>query len=128
MIEVLVTLVIVAFSLLGFAGLMAKSLKDSRTAYYRSQATFLSYSILESMRVDRANALNASYNIAIGAVKQGEDIAASEINQWKQNLSDSLPGGDGIISVEPDGDVTITIEWDDDGDGVSTIFKSSSAI
>ena len=58
MIEVLVTLVIVSFGLLGVGALQLMSLQVNQGANQRSQASMLALSALDAMRGNRANALN----------------------------------------------------------------------
>ena len=53
LIEVLVTLVILMFGLLGIAGLMAKGQRASFEAYQRQQALALANDMVERMRVNR---------------------------------------------------------------------------
>lgn len=128
MMEVLVTVVIVAFGLLGFAGLLTKSIQDNRMAYMRSQATVLAYSVIECMRANRAAAVNGSYTIAIGSSAAGTSLAALDVQAWKTDMSLFLPEGDGSISVDGDGHATVIIQWDDDGDDVATVFTTQTAI
>lgn len=128
MIEVLITILIVAFGLLGFAGLLTKSIQDNRVAYMRSQATVLAYSAIESMRVNRSAAISGSYTIAIGSNIGGTSVAALDVQAWKTDLSQFLPEGDGSISVDTDGNATIVIQWDDDGDGIATSFTTQTSI
>jgi type IV pilus assembly protein PilV len=126
MLEVLISMIVIALGLLGFAGLQAVSLKNANTAYLRSQATMLSHDIVERMRVNRAVALTGSYNISIGSATGGGGIAGSDLAEWKTNLRQSLPAGDGGVAVTgvggTEGNVQITIQWDDDGDGTPTSF------
>jgi type IV pilus assembly protein PilV len=62
LIEVLVTMFVIAIGLLGFAGLQAYSLKSNTLATQRSLAAMHSHSIIESIR---ANMLfRADYNTA----------------------------------------------------------------
>jgi type IV pilus assembly protein PilV len=56
LIEVLVTLVILMFGLLGIAGLMAKGQRASFEAYQRQQALALANDLAERMRANRAQA------------------------------------------------------------------------
>lgn len=126
MLEVLISMIVIAIGLLGYAGLQAASLKNSNTAYLRSQATMLSHDIVERMRVNRAVALLGTYNIAVGSATGGSGVAGNDLSEWKRNLSQSLPAGDGAVAVAgvggTQGNVQITIQWDDDGDGTPTLF------
>lgn len=66
LIEVLVTLVILMFGLLGIAGLMAKGQKASYEAYQRQQALALSNDMAERMRANRFQATAYSAGAPIG--------------------------------------------------------------
>lgn len=126
MLEVLVSMIVISLGLLGHAGLQATSLKNANTAYLRSQATILSHDIVERMRVNRTVALTGSYNVAIGSAGSGGGIVGSDLTEWKRNLAQSLPVGDGSVAVTgvgaSQGNVQVTIQWDDDGDGTPTSF------
>lgn len=132
MLEVLISMIVIALGLLGYAGLQATSMKNSNTAYLRSQATILSHDIVERMRVNRTIALAGSYNVAIGSTGGGGGIAGDDISEWKRNLTQSLPAGDGMVVVTgvgaSQGNVQITVQWDDDGDGTPTAFVMQSRL
>lgn len=128
MVEVLVTIVVVSFGLLGFAGLLTQAVVDNRVAYMRSQATVLAYDITERMRANRASAVDGSYGIAIGSTPGGTTIEAIDLQGWKGMLSQMLPNGDGSVNVDGDGNTTIVIQWDEDGDGIVTQFTSQTSI
>lgn len=128
MIEVLVTIVVVSIGLLGFASLLTQAVKDNRIAYMRSQATVLAYDITERMRANRDAAVNGGYSIAIGSTPAGTTLAAVDTQGWKGLLAQMLPAGDGAVNVDSDGNTIITIQWDDDGDGVSTVFTTQTSI
>src|SRR5690554_2545300 len=55
LIEVLVTVLILATSLLAVATLQTRSLEYNHSAYLRSQANIIAYDILDRMRLDPAN-------------------------------------------------------------------------
>jgi type IV pilus assembly protein PilV len=128
MMEVLVSVVIVSFGLLGFASLLTKAIQDNRVAYMRSQATVLAYDITERMRANRDAAITGGYTISIGANAAGTTLAALDTQDWKGNLALLLPGGDGSVNVDGNGNATIIIRWDEDGDGIATLFTTQTAI
>jgi type IV pilus assembly protein PilV len=128
MIEVLVTTLVVSFGLLGFAGLLTESIQDNRVAYMRSQATVLAYSAIECMRANRSAAVAGSYAIALGSNIGGTSLAALDVQAWKNDLTQFLPEGDGSINVDSDGNATVIVQWDDDGDGVVTSFTTQTSI
>jgi type IV pilus assembly protein PilV len=128
MMEILVSIMVVAFGLLGYAAMMAKSIKDNRIATMRSQATLLSYDIAERMRANKQAALSGAYTIGIGSTPVGSTVAQLDLIKWKSDVSQSLPQGDGAVSVMGDGKATITLQWDDDGDGIATSFVTQTSL
>ena len=120
LLEVLVTLVVIALGLLGLASLQAVSLRSNNTAYYRSQATILTYDIGDRMRANRAVAVgSASYNIGFEtAASSDTGVAGIDINEWKANITQAIPAGQGQITVLAGGTALIAIRWDSNGDGV----------
>lgn len=116
LIEVLVTLVLLAIGLLGLAGLQASSVQSNHSAYYRSQATILAYDITDRMRTNRAAALDGSYDInfpdpanppAVSGSRAEQDLA-----EWLNHLAKTLPGGTGRVERN-DNLITIHVRWDD---------------
>ncbi|WP_235264419.1 MULTISPECIES: type IV pilus modification protein PilV [Nitrosomonas] len=113
MIEVLVAIIVLSIGLLGLAGLQSAGLTYNQSASFRSTATMMTYSILDSMRANRTAAINGSYNIAIGAsIPSGSTIPEQDLNNWFNELALRLPAGTGAINVAGNV-ITVTIQWDD---------------
>jgi len=141
LLEVLVSLLILAFGLLGMAGLQTVSLRNNQTAYYRTQATMFATDIVERMRgnilaVDNSNyddiagADTASCFTAVGCTST--QMAAQDVNDWSADIVASLPSGNAVVCLDSTandgtsaanacdglGDVYATkIWWDDNRDG-----------
>lgn len=116
LLEILVAIVVLSIGLLGLAGLMASSLKNSHSAYVRTQATWLAYDALDRMRANRSVALANGYDLALGASPGGSGLAATDLAEWDAALASTLPDGDGSISVQAVGQsrfVTIIVQWND---------------
>lgn len=113
LLEVLVAILVLSIGLLGLAGLMASSLKNSHSAYQRSQATWLAYDALDRMRANRAVALAGGYNLALGASPGGSGLAAADLSEWDTALTNTLPAGDGSITLAAGGVVKIIVQWND---------------
>lgn len=113
LLEVMVTLVVVSTGLLGFAGLLNKSIASNRQAYYRSQATVLANDVVERMRVNRVAALAGSYNLAVDSDPSSGSVAGDDLVNWIELVSDALPAGDGAVSTDGSGNVTVNIQWFD---------------
>lgn len=122
MLEVLVAFIILAVGLLGLAGLQANALKNNQSSLQRSQAIMLSYSILDAIRADRANA--ASYSMTTtDTAPSGSSLISSTQGTWINNLKTALGDSSstkGGIACDAS-TCTITITWDDTrGGGTST--------
>ncbi|MES2366648.1 MAG: type IV pilus modification protein PilV [Pseudomonadota bacterium] len=131
LLEVLVAMVIVSIGLVGLAGLMMTSAKNNQSAYYRSQASWLGYDIIDRMRANRVLAQGGSYDIALGVMPTGCGAAsappAGDLCQWNTELQTALPTGKGSIVVS--GSVaTVTVSWDDRrGLGANANFTGNQA-
>lgn len=105
LIEVLVTVLILATSLLAIAALQTRSLDYNHSAYLRSQANIIAYNMLDQMRIN---------NPSTGTITELSD---EEID----DLVVVLPDGDGDIECAARV-CTVTITWaeqdglDEDGD------------
>lgn len=125
LLEVLVTMVILAIGLLGLAGLQATSLRFNQSSYLRSQATNLAYDMVDRMRANRNAALPSSgtgaYDnqalaspppaCAPGTALSGT-VAAKDITAWRNALACTLPRGTGSIARNG-ANFTIIVQWDD---------------
>ncbi|WP_260295704.1 type IV pilus modification protein PilV [Sedimenticola hydrogenitrophicus] len=131
MIEVLISIVVLAIGLLGIAGLQLSSLKGTDSANYRSTATMLSYDIVDKMHANRALALAGSYSIAMAAGLPASPTTIQDVDiaNWLTALDTYLPSGDGSITIA-NGVVTVTVQWDDSrGEGSTTeSFQLSTAL
>jgi len=140
LVEVLVSLVILAIGLLGIAKLMLFSSHSNDSAYLRSQATALAYEILDDMRANRQEAIiPQTYNTpaAVPAVAPGvlcvgvvacttTQVALYDLYQWGLHLNansgvappGALPNGQGSVTAvtsgaQPQTTVTIIVSWND---------------
>lgn len=115
LIEVLISIVVLSIGLLGAAGLMGSSLRNTNTAYYRSQATVLADDMLDRMRANITAAREGRYDIAMDGTitASATDVALFDAQEWLTTLSVTIPDGAGSVNVNADGVVQITIEWDD---------------
>ena len=133
LLEVLIAVMLLAVGLLGLAGLQAVSLRNNHSAYLRSQATMLTYDIIDSMRSNRSAAQAANYDIAIGTaasaspdcmanVCTGSEMATADIATWKQSLASLMPSGDGAVA-RAGNVVTVTVQWIDGRGPVDAVPK-----
>jgi type IV pilus assembly protein PilV len=111
LVEALVALLCLSIGLLGIAALQLTGLRANLGAGWRSQATYLSYDIVDRMRANRT-ALN-SYNVGYGAAPGGASTSDRDLQAWKTNLT-TLPAGDGMVVVDAINSlVTVTLKWND---------------
>jgi type IV pilus assembly protein PilV len=116
LVEVLVTVIVLAFGLLGLAGLQVVGLKNNTSAYHRTQATFLSYDIIDRLHANAVAAEAGNYDVAFGssAPAGGNGLISAEISEWKGTLARELPSGDGAIDCTSNSPVcNISVRWDD---------------
>ena len=117
MVEALVALVCLSIGLLGVASLQMAGLQSNLSSSWRSQATYLSYDIIDRMRANREERVN--YVVGFGGVPAGTGVVAvDDLAAWKANLAATLPGGDGTVAIEglDNTVVTITVRWTDSRD------------
>lgn len=116
MIEVLITLVILAFGLLGLAGLQSVGLKNSHSSLMRSKAVIIGYDIIDRMRSNCMNALGGNYNTTLTAAAptSPSTMAERDIAEWKGTISSTLNSGQGAVAVNAATlFATVTVRWDD---------------
>ncbi|MBZ0071799.1 MAG: type IV pilus modification protein PilV [Thiohalobacteraceae bacterium] len=112
LIEILITVLILAIGLLGLAGLQGASLRNNQSAYVRTQATNLAYEIVDAMRANVTVARAGGYDLAYGAASSSGGIAQDDLNTWRARVTTVLANGDSEIARA--GDVfTIRVRWDD---------------
>ena len=123
LVEVIVTVLILATSLLAMAALQTRSLQYNQGALMRSQANIYAYDLIDRIRINRGAAGSnvTAYNVDFEDAPSGDGLVASDINEWRDNLKLSLPEGKGKIECQNPtaAGVTarvckITIKWSDE--------------
>lgn len=134
LIEILVTMLIMAVGLMGIAALQFKGLQYNHDAYSRTQINFLAYDITDRIRLNRAAA--ATY-VAEGAYTAGTAHTAcdntlgadkdNDMNCWYDLIDAALPAGAIADITEPvanSGIYQVSIQWTDRGNSTHTINYS----
>ena len=131
LIEVLVALLVLSIGLLGLAALQTTSLQYNTGSYYRTQATFLAYDILDRMRANSTAVANAGvYDIETSTLASSfltstdpacdtsscnpASIAAYDLGKWYKRMSLTLPGAStnlATIDIDATKKATIVIRW-----------------
>lgn len=113
LIESLVALLVLALGILGIAGLQTRSLVDTRITNSRAVAASMVDDLSERMQFNLgAQLLPANpYLIGWGALPANpgcrpgpctpQQIAAMDMNEWKQTLAALLPRGDAAVFQSP---------------------------
>ena len=139
--EVLVSMLVLSFGLLGMAGVQSVSLRNNQSAYYRTQATMLSSDIIERMRANKIGVGNDAYDDVAGGATAAcfttagctpNQMAAQDIATWDAAVAAALPTGSGVVCIDSTGNdgtaaapacdgvgniYAVKIFWDDNRDG-----------
>ncbi len=123
LIEILVAVLILSIGLLGMGWVQTRALANNNSSMARSMAVVASYSILDAMRADRANALAGTYNTAADegitaddCPDAGSTLAEAQLSNWCLELGTiqgEVSSTVGEISCADDGACDITITFDD---------------
>jgi type IV pilus assembly protein PilV len=114
LVEVLVSLLIVSVGLLGIASLQIVSLKNVGSSMERSQAVIQTYSYMDVLRANRAEAVLSNLDMAMQC--DPANLAASKVQQikWLTQLHETLGSEScGKVACLGGGKCTITVQWDD---------------
>ena len=118
MLEILITLVIVAIALLGTAGLQVYAMRVNKGGQFRTQAIFLASGIAERMEANKAGAVAGNYVATSTApATMGTDcetaacdstnLASYDLKKWEDSIVDPLsplPGVSWQICIDADSD------------------------
>lgn len=121
MLEVLITVLILSFGLLGMASMVTTGMKSNLTSHYRSVATQQTQDIADRMRANLAGVRSGSYdaletnipasNDCVAAGCDAAQIAVYDHAQWNTANSILLPGGTGTIAGNLAIGFVITVMW-----------------
>jgi type IV pilus assembly protein PilV len=136
LVEILVTLIILAVGLLGLAGLMFEGMRNNQGSYLRTQASIYAYDISDRMRANRERAQLGDYAGADGfstadlnsldlpacasaasGCSPADRVGVDQV-EWARQVRGTgngvpmIPGGVGTIDFDATENVyTINIEW-----------------
>jgi len=114
LLEVLISIVIIAFGLLGIVGLQAFALKNNQSASFRLTATTLAGDIVDRMKTNVAGVTTGAYDHAdAGAYAVGNkvagclaagcspaELAANDLAEWSEKVAQALPGGRAVVCLD----------------------------
>jgi len=151
LIEILVTMFILAVGLLGLASLLVNGMRNNQGAYLRTQASILAYDMADRIRANRAQAVSGGAYAGFTTVAADTTLpdcttqntgcsptaqVTVDLAQWARQIQGVgsgmtlLPGGLGSIQYDAGADVfTISIQWDEvarEGDAGEQIVGDTS--
>lgn len=123
LVEVMVTLFIIAIGALGVAGLQLAAMRSNQSAFLRSQVTLAAYTLVDRMRTEPAAFVDAKLNTSDSLGATPTTSAEAGFRAWAQELAAlRLAAAEGLPLAELDctaanacraGNCAITIRWDD---------------
>ncbi|MBY0474367.1 MAG: type IV pilus modification protein PilV [Nitrosomonas sp.] len=121
LIEVLITLLIVSFGLLGMAALVVSGARSNNVAYYRSVASKQTEDIADRMRANIAGVVAGAYDALSANIPSSADCVANTCSPtqiatfdhalWNTANARLLPGGVGIVNGNLAAGYSITLMW-----------------
>lgn len=130
LIEVLVSLLILAIGVLGIIALQFKGLKYNYDANVRSQITFLANDIADRIRLNQTNAASYVSTYTAGTTHTACNNATAadaenDLNCWHDFIDQALPfGSTANITGPATGLYTISLGWTDRENETHTVTYS----
>jgi type IV pilus assembly protein PilV len=139
MLEILISLVIIAVAMLGAAGIQLNVLRLNKGSQSRTQAIFLASDIAERMEANKAAAVAGNYSQTLTSTSAtaptdcsatactSANLAAWDLSQWGQTISTALPQASWSITTPTVANpitYTILIKWIDRSD-VNSVASGS---
>ncbi|MCL1532324.1 type IV pilus modification protein PilV [Xanthomonas nasturtii] len=121
LIEVMISVLIMAIGLLGIAAMQATALRNSQSSLERSQAVISTYTVLDAMRANRQAALAGAYNTAdfLCTTNGSGSLAALDQAAWIKGWRSTL-GVEGASDTDVCGKIDcasdickISLRWND---------------
>jgi type IV pilus assembly protein PilV len=137
LLEVLISLVVIAFGLLGVAGLQVMALKNNQTAAFRNVAILVANDMIDRMKSNYQGVISGNYHLPAAADYTtavanctnttgctASDLANNDASEWSQIVAANLPGGLGVVCLDstPD-DGTSNAAAACDNSGVRYVIK-----
>ncbi len=125
--EILITVFVLAVGLLGIASLQTLGFRASQGSYMRTIASYKAYEMIDRMRANPSGISAGSYD-AITGIPTATDcsqqrcnysaMALYDANQWNSELDDLLPSGQGTVSRS--GSIfSVVVRWDENREGAA---------
>lgn len=125
LLEILITILIVSFGLLGMAALIISGARSNNIAHYRLVASKQTEDIADRMRANRAGLIAGAYDDLAATTPNSGDcvtgdcsetqIATYDHAQWNAANAQLLPGGVGTVTGTVALGYRITLRWTEKG-------------
>lgn len=115
LIEVLISVVVLAVGLTGIAAMQVRSVKNNASALQHSIAVIQAQSMADLLAVSRNQAVAGNFNIALAAADPtATNFAPSSIQQWRTSIRDLLgPEATGSVNcVNATTPCVVIVQWD----------------
>lgn len=142
MLEVLVSLVLIAVTMLGMAGLQLNALKLYKGATFRMQAVLLADEISERIETNKIGATAGNYVVAtvsstpsvagkncVSSSCAPDELAAYDLATWGTRIAANLPGSSWQITNPTAGNpstYSIVVNWQDRRDNARQVTYETS--
>ncbi|MBK7044367.1 MAG: type IV pilus modification protein PilV [Rhodanobacteraceae bacterium] len=134
--EVMIAVLVLSTGMLGVAAMQSTSLRNSQSAFQRSQAVVLTYAISDAMRANVASARINAYNLTLPTTgctvpSAGGSLASKDLNAWVASIQATMGGsacGGVVCALNV---CQITVRWNDEagtGGATSQSLRSRSRI
>ncbi len=109
LIEVMISILVFSFGLLGIAGMMTVSIKTNHNGYMRTQANVLADNMADRMRINPTGlwqdaytgvAVTGSLECSLGEPCDYAQLAAFDMQQWAFMIDRTLPNAQGEIQCQ----------------------------
>lgn len=130
LIEILITVLVLAIGLLGVAILQTKGQRYSQSSYLRTIASYKAYEMVDRMRANMVGVAAGSYDDVSGIPTSFTDcsqtscisaqLAEFDRYEWNTSLASMMPSGQGSVEGSGSGSIfTIIVRWDDERTGAT---------
>lgn len=122
LLEVMISVLIMAVGLLGIAAMQATALRNSQGSTERSQAVIQSYAIIDAMRANREQAIRGDYNTSgwMCSAPAGVTLVGNDQARWLQAMRRSIAGNvadatvcGSIACANATGICVVGVRWDE---------------
>ena len=128
MIEVLVTVIVIAIGVLGTAALQITTMKNLKGSQSSGSAIMIAEDLAERMRINPSASLDGRYlhsskpgtsTNCVSSSCDDQKLAHYDLESWWQQIDASLPSGSGEVVLKTGATNTfvLTVRWDADNNG-----------